>query len=474
MKEKIVWKFLGAFIFLILISVLILNFFVSLKLRDYYEEKISDKLLSNALLAGKLFETNLTEHNLTALQKATQNLADQLSLRITVITPGGEVLSDSEKDPRTMENHSDRLEISKAIKRGEGQSIRFSDTLGYNMKYVAQSVKMGDKTLGVVRLSMPLSEVEEQIQFIYRIVLIGGIIAVIITLIIGYLISRGISRPIAEMKEIAERIAKGDFSKRASLKTQDELGQLAKSLNQMADELQNNIDSLKKMNQVRTDFVANVSHELKTPLTSIKGFVETLEDGAINDKETATRFLSIIKKHTNQLTSIVDDLLSLTELEYSKEKIEKKEFNLKDLLNEVILGFGHALSQKEHKLETNFEGENFDIQADKLKLEQVIVNLIANAIKYTKEKGNIQILLSDKNNALIFTVEDNGIGIPKEHLDRIFERFYRVDKARSRKLGGTGLGLSIVKHIVTLHKGSVDVVSQMESGTKVTVLLPKS
>jgi two-component system phosphate regulon sensor histidine kinase PhoR len=226
------------------------------------------------------------------------------------------------------------------------------------------------------------------------------------------------------------------------------------------------------VDRVRSDFVANVSHELKTPLTSIRGFVETLEDGAINDKTNAARFLAIIKKHTQRLGNIIDDLLRLSELE-SGGRIEMADLDLKGLIDEVVMGFGHALSAKGQKLEVTATG-SFTIIGDRSKLEQVFVNLIDNAIKYTKQNGQIKVNLTEADGFIMVTVEDNGIGIPKEDVERVFERFYRVDKAHSREVGGTGLGLSIAKHIVLAHKGEICIDSESGKGTKVLVTLPKT
>jgi len=473
MKNKIIWRFLGAHIFLIFIAILVLSFFASLKLQDYYEQKISDKLTSNAFLAEDIFKEYLSSNNQEAIQLKNEYLAKKLNLRITIIDRQGKVLADSKQDSDTMENHSNRPEIIEAIRDGLGESDRFSDTLGYNMKYVAVAVEKNGQPIGLVRLALPLTEIEFQIRFIYRIVLLAGLFAVFITFIVGYFLSKSITNPISEMKDIAQRIAKGDFSKKVTIKSKDELGVLAKSLNKMADELQLKIDNLRKMDRVRTDFVANVSHELKTPLTSIKGFIETLEDGAIDDKENAKRFIAIIKKHAQRLSNIIDDLLSLSELEIGKDRMKIEKFNLKDLINEVALGFGHAFSAKKIDLKLNFEGNNFSINADKAKVEQIFVNLIDNAVKYIKENDSVIATLIEQKSNFVITVEDDGIGISQEHLSRIFERFYRVDKARSRQLGGTGLGLAIVKHIVLLHNGNIDIQSEVNRGTKITISLPK-
>lgn len=473
MRIRIIWKFLSAYIFLTLIAIFVLNSFVSSKLQDYYEGKISDKLVSNSLLTGNILKNDLSIGKQKSIQEKTISLAKTLGLRITVVDAKGKVLGDSEKKPDLMENHMNRQEVIAAIEEGLGQSTRYSETLNFYMKYVAVPVKKNEHILGVIRLAVPLTEIEYELRIIRRVFILGAILAVMITLILGYFISRNISLPIRKMDKTARSIAKGDFSKRVEIKTRDELEGLATSFNQMADELQRKMDNLEKMDKIRTDFVANVSHELKTPLTSIKGFIETLEDGAIDDKENAKRFLSIIGKHTGRLSNIVNDLLTLTEIEQPEERIEKLKFDVRYLLDEVVWGFGHTLSIKKQKLNVDYKGNNFNITGDKNKVEQVLVNLIDNAIKYTGQSGEIKVSLFDGKGNVMIIVEDNGVGISKTHLDRIFERFYRVDKARSRELGGTGLGLAIVKHIVKLHKGHIDIDSEVGKGTKVTLIFPK-
>jgi two-component system phosphate regulon sensor histidine kinase PhoR len=473
MKSRIVLKFFGAFAALILIVVFVLNFSVSLRLHEHFEQRITAELRSNAVLVGDILQTDLIEGRFEEIQRKTGRLADKLDLRITVVEKAGRVLGDSEKEPSLMGNHSDRLEVIKAIENGFGQSTRFSDTLGLNMKYVAVRMDDGDRTLGVVRFALPLSRVQPEIRIIYRVVLFGAIAAVIIALIAAYFLSRSITLPIRQMRETAQQIAKGDFDRRVRIKSKDELGELAESLNTMADELQQKMENLKLLDRMRTDFVANVSHELKTPLTLIRGYIETLEDRAMDDKEAATKFISIIKEHADRLGHIVDDLLSLSELELSDDSVHKSEFDLKKLIDEVSLGFGHALAEKKQKLNVSSKGSDFRIKADLGKIEQIFVNLIDNAVKYTKESGRIEISLCEQGQTVCVTVQDNGIGIPKEHRDRIFERFYRVDKARSRELGGTGLGLSIVKHIVLAHNGKITIESELNKGTKISVTLPK-
>jgi two-component system phosphate regulon sensor histidine kinase PhoR len=430
-------------------------------------------LKSGATLVGDLLQEYLTEGRHEEIQQETKRLADRLDLRITVVDGQGKILGDSEKEPSLMENHGDRLEIVDALKNGFGQRIRFSDTLNYNMKYVAVRVDRGDSILGVVRFAVPLSQVQLEIRLIYRVVLFGALTAVGIALTVAYFLSRSITLPIRQMKDTAEQIAKGEFARRVRIKGKDELGELGKSLNAMADELQRKIENLDRMDRIRTDFVANVSHELKTPLTLIKGYIETLEDRAMDDKDQSARFVSIIKEHSDRLGNIVDDLLSLSELESSKDPVHRTEFDLKKLIDDISLGFGHALAEKKQTLSVSSQGTDLRIKADHNKIEQLFVNLIDNAIKYTKESGRIELSLLEQNQAVRVTVQDNGIGIPREDIDRVFERFYRVDKARSRRLGGTGLGLSIAKHIVLAHNGKITLESELNEGTKVFVTLPK-
>ncbi len=232
------------------------------------------------------------------------------------------------------------------------------------------------------------------------------------------------------------------------------------------------ITEMRRLENMRRDFVANVSHELKTPLTSIKGFVETLLSGALEDKENNRNFLKIIQDHADRLDNLVDDLLSLSHLESKGMAINKKDFDLSSQAREAISGFKSQIKNKGIEV-INQLPQELVVYADKNRIEQVLVNLIDNAIKFNKDKGYIKIFDQLSSGEIKVIIEDSGMGIPQRDISRIFERFYRVDKARSRELGGTGLGLSIVKHIVELHGGSVGVDSTEGLGSKFWFILPK-
>jgi signal transduction histidine kinase len=256
-------------------------------------------------------------------------------------------------------------------------------------------------------------------------------------------------------------------------KSDEELKKAHDALNILAKELEAKVSHLSKMDKIKSDFIANISHEIKTPLTSIMGFVETLENGALKDAAKAERFLSIIKKNTENITNLTNKLLNLSELELGTEKIRKQEFDLRELASEVISGFAVAVSEKGVSMELEGTGKVFIVNADRDKLKQVLQNLLDNTIKYGREGGQATLFIIEKENEFIIDVEDDGIGIAEEHLDMVFERFYRTDKSRSRAIGGTGLGLSIVKQIILLHGGYISIKSMLNQGTKIVVSLPR-
>ncbi|WP_430515463.1 ATP-binding protein [Thermoanaerobacter thermohydrosulfuricus] len=226
-----------------------------------------------------------------------------------------------------------------------------------------------------------------------------------------------------------------------------------------------------KLDAMRKEFVANVSHELRTPLATIKSYVETLLYSDV-DAEYLKRFLKIIDSETDRMTRLVKDLLLLSKMDSEDKNLKFEHKNLNEVIIDVINRLSIEAHKKNQKLIVDLQETPRHVYIDKDKMEQVIVNLVTNAIKYTPENGMIKVMTEYDENFATFIVEDNGIGIPKEDLPRIFERFYRVDKARSRELGGTGLGLSIVKQIVELHKGEVNIESEVGKGTIVRVKLP--
>lgn len=228
-----------------------------------------------------------------------------------------------------------------------------------------------------------------------------------------------------------------------------------------------------RLENMRKEFVANVSHELKTPLTTIKSYTETLLSGAMEDKEIATQFLTVVESETDRMTRLVQDLLQLSNLDYQQAKWNKQEININSIIEKAVFKVQVFANNKQQQILYKTPEEDIFIYADQDKIEQVVLNILSNAIKYTGENGKIEIEVQMAKDVGRIIIQDNGIGIPAKDLSRIFERFYRVDKARSRELGGTGLGLSIAKQIIEAHDGKIEIFSQEnEPGTKVVITLP--
>lgn len=236
----------------------------------------------------------------------------------------------------------------------------------------------------------------------------------------------------------------------------------------------NDITDLRRLEKVRIDFVANVSHELKTPITSIKGFVETLKEKALNEPENARKFLGIIESHTDRLNNLINDLLNLSRIESKDIPLKITEIDPLPVINNVAGCLADKVQQKRQVLSVELPDNFPRLMADETLLEQAITNLLDNAVKYTQDGGKITVTGMDEEGRIRIEVADTGMGIPAKDLPRIFERFYRVDKARSREMGGTGLGLAIVKHIMAAHGGSVTVESNLGAGSKFTLLFLKT
>ncbi|NTU42322.1 MAG: hypothetical protein HGA78_04570 [Nitrospirales bacterium] len=232
------------------------------------------------------------------------------------------------------------------------------------------------------------------------------------------------------------------------------------------------ITRLRQLEEVRKDFVANVSHEIKTPITAIKGFAETLLDGALDDRQNALRFLGMIKNQSERLNSLVDDLLHLSRIELGDITIEKAEVSLEQVVETVFMTLRDKADKKGLFLKKEIPNASKTILADRDRLIQIILNLVDNGIKFT-EKGGVTVGIDEAGGRAVLYVQDTGVGIPENHIHRLGERFYRVDRARSRELGGTGLGLAIVKHLISALGWTMRIESEQEKGTRVNIVIDK-
>ena len=308
----------------------------------------------------------------------------------------------------------------------------------------------------------------EILTLILEAVLIGFAIAIAISLIV----SKTLLSPIQGITKAAEAMADGDFSRKIKVESGDEIGILARTFNDMALQIETMLEELKNAEKLRREFVANVSHELRTPLTSIRTYAETISDSQGIPEDTEEEFLRVIINECDRMTKIVQDLLELSRLDSGNSKLSVEWFSIEKSVRDVYAAIALEARKRGHILNLELEWKMPMIKGDRARIEQVLMNIITNALKYTPDGGTIDIYGGKTGSEIWIKIQDTGIGIPREDLGHVFDRFYRVDKARTRESGGTGLGLSIAKEIVTLHGGVIEVDSTLGEGTTVVVTLP--
>lgn len=437
------------------------------------------------LLAAELNHADMTDT--LFLKQFAKDTAKRIDARVSIIDAEGYIIADSEQI-NTKENHKHRKEIREAIQGKIGKDLRGSTTTGISYYYTAKKMDNNGQTY-VIRIAMPQNNIN---QLMYRLtvwILVVAVVCLILATIFVYVMVRKITEPVYEIAEKAELIAGGNYEIQISPMGSGHIYRLSESLNHMLVSLRENQRILEKQNQelkeyemMQAQFVSNVTHELKTPLTSIRGFVDTLKEGAINDEKVAMRFLDIIAIETERLSRLISDVLSLSEIEQKKEESEVF-CDVTEVTEEVaeIIRMKMKKRKKAYKKsgkkapEVRFFTEVGNAipqyRCDEAHLKEMLLNLVDNAVKYTPN-GSIILRVFEWDHVLHIQVKDTGIGIAQEHLPKLFERFYRVDKGRSRKQGGTGLGLSIVKHIVDLYGGTIKVESTVGYGTTFRIYLP--
>jgi two-component system, OmpR family, phosphate regulon sensor histidine kinase PhoR len=394
--------------------------------------------------------------------------------RVTLIARDGLVIADSEADASHMENHGTRPEVVAALNGSVGSHTRLSSTLNVNLLYVAVPVPEG-----ALRLAVPLHDVDARVLEIRNQLLAAVAFAFLPAILVAAFFARYVSSKLAAIIDYAGKLARGQFGARLKDPGTDELGILGVQLNEtgeklqkMFEQLQHEHTELEKLERVRKDFVINVSHELRTPLASIQGYTETLLDGALHDDAHNVRFLSIIRQNAERLARLTADLMTLSRLELKTSKFQFASYYVNELIADSVDSMRPIAEKKDISLHINRAPDSTEVFCDAEAVHQVLSNLLDNAIKYTPESGSIDVSAREAGDMVEIAVKDTGIGIPAEDLPRLFERFYRVDKARSRELGGTGLGLAIVKHLVRSQGGAVQVDSELGHGSAFRFTLP--
>lgn len=586
-RKPLILSLFPSYLLVVVASLLLVLGYAARSIRTFYLDQTAAGLEARAALLIDQFNAYVDSENFQELQYLCMQLGAAANTRITVVLPTGKVVADSEESPETMDNHADRPEIKSALAGGFGVSTRFSATLQKRMMYVAVPMDSDSKTRAIVRVALPITAIEENLWSISSRIVLGGAVVALLAAGISWIVSRRITQPLSELKQGAERFARGDLQHPLKPGPSLEVAALADSMNRMAEQLDarirqtvqhkneqdavlssmiesvlavdndgnliilneaaaklfgidprsslgrkmselirntsfqkfvasvlgatnvieeeitfhlaedryhrahgtrligaggegigavvvlHDVTQIRRLERVRQDFVANVSHELRTPVTAIKGFVETLIDTRPADAAEVQRFLEIIAKNANQLSALIDDFLTLARIEQEERSAETilERANLARVVDAVVEACTRQIEERRIHVDVACPA---DIQArvNPSLLQQAIGNLLDNAVKYSKAGATVQLNVTVADSEIRIKIRDEGPGIAQEHLPRLFERFYRVDRARSREQGGTGLGLAITKHVAEIHGGRVDVESRVGAGSTFSLYLP--
>ena len=451
----------------------------SLEIESLFEHRLIHELEQQAdvvhtILAKQAFPDE------RARAASIQGLANVLGARITLIAGDGTVVVDSDvpfEKLTGVENHLLRPEVQEALSKEIGVNIRHSVTVGRDFLYVAKQYKDSVASAALhnvrfIRVSAHTEEMKKNVNAIRWDVFWAGVIT--LTLVIGasIVVSRRISRPMVAIAESVEKIRGGDLEKHIESTSDDEIGHVARAVNELVDKLKADIVELKKLQRARSEFLGNVSHELRTPIFTLQGYLETLLNGAVDDPSVNRLFIEKASAHAARLNALLNDLIDISRIESGEMKMSFRYFRINEFLELVVNDFQQSATQRRVGLRLSMKTDaEIEVFGDKERLRGVLSNLIDNAIKYNREGGEVIVSTELQEGKVLVVVADTGAGIAEEHLTRIFERFYRIDKDRSREVGGTGLGLAIVKHIVEAHGSKVEVHSVLGKGTSFSFIL---
>jgi two-component system phosphate regulon sensor histidine kinase PhoR len=565
MFRTIRWRIAVPYVVLIVLMMLGLSIYLSNVVRQAHLTDLESKLTDASRLVGDALGSRLAQGKPDeTLDSLVLHYADLLRARVTIIGADGTVLGESHEDRTQMDNHLYRPEVQEALATGQGSSIRFSRTVGYDMMYVAVLVKFGDQVVGFARLALPLQQVEASVARLRWAILGATLVAAAMAVFLAVFIAERTARPVRELTQVAQRMAEGDLDIHIFPTTRDEIGQLTHAFDHLADQLQGKISTLAdersrlaaildnmadgvlitdgegrvrlinpaaarllnttqagalglsfaevarhhrlielwqscrregreqieatdlgpgesfvraiitllraedpggclvilqdlteihRLETVRRDFLGNVSHELRTPLASLKALVDTLRDGALEDRPAAQRFLDRMEIEVDALTQIVQESLELSRIESGQAPLRLVSTPVAVLILPPVERLRPQAERAGLSITVSLPPDLPRVLADEERARQLVTNLVHNAIKFTASGGEVVVSAEPVGEEVVISVRDTGIGIPSGDLPRIFERFYKADRARSG--GGTGLGLAIAKHIVQAHGGRI-------------------
>jgi two-component system phosphate regulon sensor histidine kinase PhoR len=563
---------------IILIAVFFTEIYITSAVRENYIATLRQHLSEEINLLSK--NISFDKSDIDAFCKETKG---DIHARVTVILNDGKVIGDSDHESATMDNHANRTEIQQAANFGTGTAIRRSDTLKYNLLYVAGKVVHDGTDAGFVRLAVPLRDIERSVNILGAKIVLVVLILLLVTGGVSLWQTNHLRRLLKQITDFSRSLSRGEIDKRLFLSNAGEFSEIADNMTSMSVTLQDmisqseeernrlnvilrsvpdalliidakgvvtlssssvkdffgnipatgrsfaevvrshefsdlidrvrktlapgmtelsierpaekyltvrvsplfyrgsdlsgfvavfhDITEIRKLEQVRKDFVANVSHELKTPITAIKGFADTLIDGALGDRENASKFVQTIKANSERIDALVNDLMTISKIELGVIRVEKSMIDIESVFENIIELFKSKATPKGLYIKFHVDQDVRQVEADRNRLIQILTNLVDNAVKFTETGGVTFGTSKEEDGRPYIFVEDTGIGVPAQFVSRLGERFFRVDPARSRKMGGTGLGLAIVKHLVKAHGWNLQVESTHGKGTKVKIIL---
>jgi len=479
--KRIQTKITLTYVLLTLLAVSAFTVIASLATRSTISsQKVNELSARIDTIAPLLFPE--TGDSLADAYRNVQKLSKAMNVRITLLDAGGLVLMDSDIPLHLtpgVPHHGDRPEIQQARNGGLGTATRHSETIDQDLLYVAKRHEIPGTSgvlsrVRIIRLSAHLGDIQAIAKEERNAILMAGALVLVLVLGVSIFLSRRIADPIVEIGNAVQSIRSGNLDTRIAIRSNDEVGRVAQAVNEMVETLKADIVKLKKLERVRSEFLGNVSHELRTPIFSLQGFLETLLEGAIDDPVVNREFVQKAYNHSARLNTLLNELITISHIESGEMKMSFRYFNVNELFDILIAEFSPTAEQYKIQLRIGKSvPPALEILGDKERIRVVFENLIENAIKYNRPGGEVVLSSELQGDKVLLSVADTGVGISPEHQPRIFERFYRVDRNRSREVGGTGLGLAIVKHIVEAHGSTIQLESTPGKGSEFSFLLKR-
>ena len=468
MRKTLYLKFILAYFIFGFFGFVVIATFVSSMTLDNLKKEKADMLYREATLIANTYASDLynSETTLEAVKSELDALDTYLNATIWIINPSGRMVLDS-STPMDVENEVVIENFDPTITEGSYYIIgNFFDTYTEDMLSVFAPITSDFKVKGYVVIHSAMSDIQASTDSLLNISYITLIILFLLSLIILIFFTEMVYVPLRKITEATEHYANGNMHYEFSVESGDEIGYLAATLSYMASEIARSEDDQKK-------FVANVSHDFRSPLTSIKGYLEAMLDGTI-PPEQHEKYLSIVLNETERLTKLTNSLLTLNNLNTKGMLLDRTDFDINTTIRNVAASFEGTCREKKIAIELILTGEEMYVTADMGKIQQVLYNLLDNAIKFSHHDSVIKLETTEKHNKIFVSVKDSGIGIPKDNLKLIWDRFYKSDLSRGKDKKGTGLGLSITKEIIQSHGEHINVISTEGVGTEFIFSLPKS